>query len=83
MLSSSRNVLLKLSKTISPPKLFPSDCIALYKRNSKSRREVAKKVLLVPPPPRLSGQKNGYKFVSPPPHLSRLFTKKGTFLRLS
>ena len=30
MLSSSRDVLLKLSETTSPQKLFPSDCITLY-----------------------------------------------------
>ena len=30
MLSSSRNVLLKLTETTSPPKLFPSYCISLY-----------------------------------------------------
>ena len=30
MLSSSRYVLLKLSKRTSPQKLFPSDCITLY-----------------------------------------------------
>ena len=30
LLSSSRNVLLKLSETTSPSKLFPSDCITLY-----------------------------------------------------
>ena len=31
MLSSSRDALLKLSKTKSPKKLFQSDCITLYK----------------------------------------------------
>ena len=30
MLSLFRNVLLKLSETTPPPKLFPSDCITLY-----------------------------------------------------
>ena len=30
MLSSSRDVLLKMSETASTPKLFPSDCITLY-----------------------------------------------------
>ena len=30
MLSSSRDVLLNLSETTSPKKLFPSDCIKLY-----------------------------------------------------
>ena len=30
MLSSSQNVLIKLSKTTSPQKLFPTDCITLY-----------------------------------------------------
>ena len=29
MVSSSRNVLLKLPETTSPPKLFPSDCIII------------------------------------------------------
>ena len=33
MLSSSINDMFKLSKTISPPKLLPSDCITLYGSN--------------------------------------------------
>ena len=33
MLSSYRNVLLKLPETTSPTKLFPSDCITLYDFN--------------------------------------------------
>ena len=32
MLSSSRNVLLELSETTSPKKLFTSDCITLYNK---------------------------------------------------
>ena len=30
MLPSSRDILLKLSETTSPQKLFPTDCITLY-----------------------------------------------------
>ena len=37
MMSSSRDVLLKLSETTSPPKLFQSDCacITLYSRKER------------------------------------------------
>ena len=76
MLSSSLYTMLKLSKTTSPNKLFDYDCVTLYITKKNLFLVDSPLRYLGPPPPRLSGQKNGYKFRRKPPRpLSVLTTK--------